>query len=89
MDWSDARIGQMPSCLVLSLPLPHLHMIGFTDARNIHYTPLQNYGVAGEDVHLVFGKYVRFANLATFVDRISPTLTLASFLAMRMANESA
>ena len=37
-------------------------------------------------------KYVSFANLATFVARISPMLTLAScvlFLAMRMANESA
>ena len=41
---------------------------------------------------VIFMKYVRFANLATFVACISPMLTLASLcvvLAMRMANESA
>ena len=28
-------------------------MLRFTDAGNIQHTPLQKYGVAGEDVHLV------------------------------------
>ena len=45
-----------------------------------------------EAIIVIFMKYVSFANLATFVARISPMLTLAScvlFLAMRMANESA
>ena len=40
----------------------------------------------------MFMKYVRFANLAMFVVRVSPMLTLASLcvvLAMRMADESA
>ena len=30
-----------------------MHRLSFTDARNIKLTPLQKYGVAGEDVHLV------------------------------------
>ena len=37
----------------LSLPPPHVHRLRFTDAGNIQHTPLQKYGVAGEDVHLV------------------------------------
>ena len=37
----------------LSLPPPCVHTLHFTDAGNIQHTPLQKYGVAGEDVHLV------------------------------------
>ena len=46
-DWSDAFMS------VLSLPPPRMHTLHFTDAGNIQHTPLQKYGVAGEDVHLV------------------------------------
>ena len=48
----------MPSCLALpatplSLPPPRVHTLCFTDAGSVQHTPLQKYGVAGEDVHLV------------------------------------
>ena len=43
----------MPSCLLLFLPPPCVHMLRFTVAGNIQYTLLQKYRVAGEDVHLV------------------------------------
>ena len=81
-------------------PSSLLHTLCFTDAGSVQHTPLQKYGVAAEDVHLVgrgcslsvgqvmiclvsgefviFVKYVRFANMATFVARNSPMLTLAS-----------
>ena len=62
-----ARIGQIPSCLVLSLPPPHVHTLCFTNAGNIQHTPLQKYRVAGEDVHLV-----------TMADKMQPALLVTA-----------
>ena len=40
------------ACAPLCPSLLHAYTC-FTDAGNIQHTPLQKYGVAGEDVHLV------------------------------------
>ena len=57
----------MPSCLVLSLPPPRMHTLCFTDAGNVQHTPLPEYRVAGEDVHLV-----------TMAEKMQPTLLVTA-----------
>ena len=47
-------------------------MLRFTDAGNIQHTPVQKYGVAGEDVH-----WLQWQRKCS--QPISPMLTLASF----------
>ena len=51
----------------LSLPPPRVHTLGFTDAGNIRLTPLQKYGAAGEDGHLV-----------TMAEKMQPALLLTA-----------
>ena len=72
-DWSDERIGQMPLCLLLSVPPPCVHTLRFTDARNIQHTPLQKYGVAGEDIHLV-----------TMAEKMQPALLVTAHPAKKV-----
>ena len=49
-----------------------MHTLRFTDARNVQHTPLQKYGVAGEDVHLV-----------TMAEKMQPALLVTAHLAKK------